>query len=488
MRNIIKAYWVGIAGLSFFWPMFRAPYIGGLFSVMRQGSDIALQARFLFDMVLLLGGMIAASVATTSPSADRSLRKRSGSLAIASCCCMVVGNILLVAAESMPMDRLLTMMLGSSLSALGLIVTILLWGLSWLDCNKKDALLCLALSFLLSFSFGAFDYLPRPLNLLPLMVLPLGSNVFLFASGRSSALRGSNALPAPSGRPSWKGPSSVATAIALVVGLCSCILVRSSWGMGSYAYHVQGSFVFTYLLSAAVAFAMVLLIAKSKDLETSFFFILIALAACLLLGILANAALGPSISVFFTGTANTCMQFAFIAYCITREREGSSSVLLSLGAFLGLVASTSVVSTFALPILFGIDSSTSPGFALPLAFMSSVVLIIGIIAFCIVFFKEVTHRMAVPESDSAITVFSRAVDSIAIDYGLSAREKEVLELIAQGHSVRRISELLFLAPSTVQGYMKILYRKMGVHSRQSVIDLVHQRTGELSAGRQPGTT
>jgi LuxR family maltose regulon positive regulatory protein len=52
---------------------------------------------------------------------------------------------------------------------------------------------------------------------------------------------------------------------------------------------------------------------------------------------------------------------------------------------------------------------------------------------------------------------------------LSPRELEVLRLLATGHSYQEIAQRLVLALSTVQGYVRSLYRKLGAHSgRQAV--------------------
>jgi LuxR family maltose regulon positive regulatory protein len=48
---------------------------------------------------------------------------------------------------------------------------------------------------------------------------------------------------------------------------------------------------------------------------------------------------------------------------------------------------------------------------------------------------------------------------------LSARELQVLQLIAQGLSNREISERLFLALSTVKGHSRIIFDKLQVHNR-----------------------
>lgn len=57
-------------------------------------------------------------------------------------------------------------------------------------------------------------------------------------------------------------------------------------------------------------------------------------------------------------------------------------------------------------------------------------------------------------------------------HGLSAREMDVLQLVAQGRSYARIREDLTISQGTVNYHMSNLYAKLGVHSRQEVIDLV----------------
>ncbi|MGH3042646.1 MAG: response regulator transcription factor, partial [Gaiellaceae bacterium] len=48
---------------------------------------------------------------------------------------------------------------------------------------------------------------------------------------------------------------------------------------------------------------------------------------------------------------------------------------------------------------------------------------------------------------------------------LTAREVEVLRLIARGRSNRGVAQQLFIAPKTVGRHVENLYRKIGVSSR-----------------------
>jgi len=55
------------------------------------------------------------------------------------------------------------------------------------------------------------------------------------------------------------------------------------------------------------------------------------------------------------------------------------------------------------------------------------------------------------------------------DDGFTARELDVLRLIAQGMSSDEIAATLFLSPHTVPGYRKSLFAKLGVHSQVQAV-------------------
>jgi DNA-binding CsgD family transcriptional regulator len=50
-------------------------------------------------------------------------------------------------------------------------------------------------------------------------------------------------------------------------------------------------------------------------------------------------------------------------------------------------------------------------------------------------------------------------------FGLTAREREVLALVASGHTNRRIADLLFISESTAGVHVSNILGKLGVASR-----------------------
>ena len=57
-------------------------------------------------------------------------------------------------------------------------------------------------------------------------------------------------------------------------------------------------------------------------------------------------------------------------------------------------------------------------------------------------------------------------------YRLSARETEIMELIARGNTVARIAEMLVVSENTVRTHSKRIYVKLDIHKKQELIDLI----------------
>ncbi len=55
------------------------------------------------------------------------------------------------------------------------------------------------------------------------------------------------------------------------------------------------------------------------------------------------------------------------------------------------------------------------------------------------------------------------------EYGLSDREKQILELMVKGLTKPRIAEQIFLSPHTIDFHVRNIYKKLHVHSRQGAV-------------------
>lgn len=68
-------------------------------------------------------------------------------------------------------------------------------------------------------------------------------------------------------------------------------------------------------------------------------------------------------------------------------------------------------------------------------------------------------------------------ERVAADYDLSPREAEVMLLLAKGRSIEHIQETLVITYSTAKSHTNHIYRKLNVHSREELIELVERQRG-----------
>ena len=69
---------------------------------------------------------------------------------------------------------------------------------------------------------------------------------------------------------------------------------------------------------------------------------------------------------------------------------------------------------------------------------------------------------------------------------LTAREVEVLRLVAEGHSNRRIADALYISPKTASVHVSRIIAKLAVANRVEAAAVAH-RLGLLERGRHPVT-
>ncbi|MDR1185077.1 MAG: helix-turn-helix transcriptional regulator [Coriobacteriales bacterium] len=80
---------------------------------------------------------------------------------------------------------------------------------------------------------------------------------------------------------------------------------------------------------------------------------------------------------------------------------------------------------------------------------------------------------------SAPTESSHWLDTFTDTYKLSHREQEVLLLLVKGRNRASISKTLYISDNTTRTHMKNIYRKMGIHSHQELLDIME---GSMTQG------
>jgi len=64
---------------------------------------------------------------------------------------------------------------------------------------------------------------------------------------------------------------------------------------------------------------------------------------------------------------------------------------------------------------------------------------------------------------------SNALDVAALRYGLSAREREIAQLLLDGYATLNAAAILELSEHTVRTYVRRLYKKLNVSNRADLV-------------------
>jgi DNA-binding NarL/FixJ family response regulator len=93
-------------------------------------------------------------------------------------------------------------------------------------------------------------------------------------------------------------------------------------------------------------------------------------------------------------------------------------------------------------------------------------------------------------ADGGFFMDSRAKDAIAAVNGngpvLTGREREILQLTAEGLNLEGIAERLVLSPETVRTHMRNARRKLGARTRtEAVVTAMRTAQIRMPGGREP---
>lgn len=145
----------------------------------------------------------------------------------------------------------------------------------------------------------------------------------------------------------------------------------------------------------------------------------------------------------------------------------NSFFILSLGEIAGIIIGL-LVGSFRAEGLF---------FALALVVNALVILLVLFISYVNKKLQLAYKAEAANPAEAASIDEARRLkaETFAKKYGLTKREAEVLDRILQGRNVPFIAEEFCVSQSTIQTHVKHIYTKMGVHDRQSLIDMMNQQ-------------
>lgn len=146
------------------------------------------------------------------------------------------------------------------------------------------------------------------------------------------------------------------------------------------------------------------------------------------------------------------------------------------------------LSTFVGLMLWSVQEAVFPnGIAEDTVAMTTITLVMALLSMVVYQFllpEKIASSLVTADEDASApasldTAVPRSTDDAAADiakeFGLSKREAEVFSLLAKGRDTAYIQEKLFISSGTVCSHRDRIYRKLEVHSRQELLDLVESR-------------
>ncbi|MEC4271931.1 helix-turn-helix transcriptional regulator [Adlercreutzia sp. R25] len=229
--------------------------------------------------------------------------------------------------------------------------------------------------------------------------------------------------------------------------------------------------------SAAVLFAVLLVLFSKRVSFSGLFrwvmpFLIVSLVLFLLPGSLAR--FGTNV---INSTCDTLIEVLLFLFVLSLAKTRGASAPLCLGLANGFVQVGVLVGNLLGSAGAGMADSGDTSFA--------GLLLIALVALAMI---------AVPQKDSVTEGSSPVGSSLTIDsvdeaigraclqlqsrFGLSDRETEIAALLAKGRTRPYIREQLFISTNTVATHIKHIYQKLGIHSKEELIDMVNK---EVSA-------
>ncbi len=382
--------------------------------------------------------------------------------------CQVIGLISLLLAQMITACSFQLVLIGSIAIGFSLPLLWLIWGiyLRSLDVGNVEQIFILVFLLVAVFYF-CISSLPIALASPTTLIMPFASFAALAVViktgllGHKSVivLNSQKHLPANLKKPFTFLFIRVATAYALVSGVWEILRVQS------FVLSLKSDLIFTigFFFSALILFLFTKY-AKHVGFETSIQWIFPFMAVGLFLstiGVPITLIVGYIVLV----SVHACFEIMLRIQVITFSRNttfnpikiiGWGYTAIYLGVFVGLtlfnIFQVSVVSYYPQTIIC--------------------VLTLLVVATTFLYGNYSVPKDNLKQSVRDISQM-QGCSALSKRYGLTAREQEVLALLLEGRSHPYIRDELYISKSTVDTHVRHIYSKMGIKSKQQLIDLAH---------------
>lgn len=485
-RNI---FIVAVFGMAFWWPMLRNSVVGFLLSPDRVGEAWGHCGVCLF---LVLAAIAAIGMAL-SPGRERLF---SVPLPLAAAVGLLVACVLasvlgLLLVESPVPARGALVIANVVVLAAVYVALPIAWGALLLEMtasSPKRLLLVMSASYAVSFLVGYLSYAPVPWNLIRPVGAPLISGAAWFCCRMMAAKRaGCCIASSPAVPPSREGASSIRSLYVLVLVIFLVSSVATGFiNSGTASYAPSMNTLVRDTLNVIVTLAIIALIAASKSLERVKFTLVVVLIVLLFSGIFLATLFQQSwftVGIGLMQTSKSCVSLLLLMLVLLENSRSDASMTersLLLKFVVPTLAST-FISYLIVPLIaegLGLAYSDFWGvLSLLLGFALGVFLFVFLSSLVIRYLPGATSSSETSLGSEAPAGPDATASAMREVYGLTEKEAEVLALLLEGNTYKKIAALMYVSDSTVQSHAKSIYRKVDVHTKQELVDRAMELRG-----------
>jgi DNA-binding CsgD family transcriptional regulator len=502
---------VFLLGLSMYLCMLRPPFLGSL--LVGLPSDVTAMRFSYFLGIFLFGLMLAMfPVAGASRGAD-SLR------GVGACVGANVVGITAVATMQFAPLQFNAIAL-SAVAGICIGFVALSWG--WVSAlgrmSAHDAIVSCLVAFVLSHLFGLMDFLPRYLASTTSVCYPIFSFLFLSFSESEGALDSESVqlrrLQSHAASSAEDNRAAIAALLLIVMVVLGSSFLRSMYCQSSGGYTPSDKVLSIYTASAVtgILFAVATMRRRSSPRDIMLAGLLSSVlfsVLCIMYGLGWEAVSVP----FITGLCSTLQAYLLGVVAALPLGRGAHAKARA-GSFCVLFSASSSITYSIIPGVIALGGTLPEQYRLAVVSCGELFALVGIIA-ALLMLLGFSHARAfasldIPaESDGRtlrgaqplapgaggqtggdalggfmanggaepslrenVDSYRMAVDRATAEYGLTERERETAALISRGFTAKRVAEELSITTGTVQSYCKSIYRKMGIHKKDELIDAV----------------
>lgn len=215
---------------------------------------------------------------------------------------------------------------------------------------------------------------------------------------------------------------------------------------------------------------------RKKLGDRNILFLIIGLGMGVTLGQLLGISTGSStvyLAFNFIETTRAVLASASFILIFLIVYETSLSPVLAFGCL--LVAPTIIERLLYLATLFVETPPVSLETLEVLLIPIGICFLIASLLLLVAFSSSNVYSMLFDAGKTTSNVSQQKLtQKAADDFQLTHREADIFQYLALGYTAKRIGEKLYISPFTVQNHIRCIYAKMGIHTKQEVLDYVEK--------------